>query len=66
MISSFNTDPENDISMCQIEEEKKLYYLTKLYTKINKNKNKDLYLIADKGINFNLSFSIYRNLWIPE
>ncbi len=43
---------DNDLLNFETEDEKKLYILTKIFTKINKNINYDIKLIADKGKNF--------------
>ena len=40
---------DSEISNFENEEEKKLFYLTRVYTRINKNINYDLQSLADKG-----------------
>jgi len=40
---------DNDLNNFESEEEKKLFYLTRVFTRINKHINYDLNSLADKG-----------------
>jgi len=49
MSSNCTSEFESELFNFENEEEKKLFYLTRIYTRINKNVNYDLHSIADKG-----------------
>lgn len=48
--SKYITEVEHDLYNFENEEEKKLFYLTRVFTRINKNISYDLQSLADKGI----------------
>ena len=49
LINSTCTDYENELLNFESEDEKKLYILTRLFTRINKNTKNDVCSVADKG-----------------
>jgi len=49
--SKYDWDLESELLNFENEDEKKLFYLTRVFTRINRNINHDLQSLADKGIN---------------
>ena len=66
MINSTCSDSENDLFSFENEDEKKLFILTRLFTRINKNTNYDVHSVADKGkffLNLILNFLVHKEIY---
>ena len=63
MINSTCSDSENELFNFENEDEKKLFMLTRLYTRINKNTNYDVYTVADKGEFFILKCLVHKEIY---